>query len=87
MGPPGQERTVQDQEVIGKLGTVVTRIRGGDLPGEVRVAVRGGTEDFIAYAEQEIPRDVTVLVFQSRGERAVDVVAYPEARLDLSEGL
>lgn len=74
---------MQDQEVVGKLGTVVTRIRGGDLPGEVRVAIRGGTEDFIAYADQEILRGETVMVFASRGERAVDVIAYPAVDIDL----
>ncbi|HET9731458.1 MAG TPA: hypothetical protein VFP54_02180 [Acidimicrobiales bacterium] len=78
---------MRDDEVAGRPGTVVTRIRGGDLPGEVRVAIRGGTEDFIAYAEQEIERGETILVFRSRGERAVDVIPYPEADLVDPAGL
>ena len=71
--------SMSDEEVAGKIGTVTTRIRGGELPGEVRVAIRGGTESFIAYAEQEIPRNETVLVYRSRGDRAVDVILSPEA--------
>lgn len=71
--------TISDEEVTGRTGTVTTRIRGGELPGEVQVAVRGGTESFIAYADEEIPRGETVLVFRSRGHRAVDVMPYPEA--------
>jgi hypothetical protein len=43
------------------------------------VALRGGTESFIAYAEHEIQRHETVLVYRSRGDRAVDVIPFPEA--------
>jgi hypothetical protein len=68
-----------DREVVGKLGTVVTRIRGGDLPGEVRVPVRGTTEMFIAYSVAPVERHETVLVFHSRGDRAVDVAPAPWA--------
>lgn len=73
--------STRDEEVTGKSGTVTTRIRGGDLPGEVRVAIRGGTESFIAYADHEIPREVTVLVYRSRGNRSVDVVEFAETGL------
>ena len=68
-----------DREVIGKLGTVVTRIRGGELPGEVRVTVRGCHETFIAYSDAPIDRHATVLIFSSRGARAVDVAPAPWA--------
>ncbi len=73
--------TMSDDDVVGRSGTVTTRIRGGDLPGEVHVAIRGGTESFIAYSDDEIPRGETVLVFRSRGPRAVDVIPYPDADL------
>jgi membrane protein implicated in regulation of membrane protease activity len=69
--------TMSDDQVVGRSGTVTTRIRGGDLPGEVQVAIRGGTESFIAYADQEIARGESILVFHSRGYRAVDVIACP----------
>ena len=68
-----------DREVVGKLGTVVTRIRGGDLPGEVRVPVRGASETFIAFSAAPVERHTTVLVFHSRGHRAVDVEPAPWA--------
>jgi hypothetical protein len=73
--------SMSDEEVTGRSGTVTTRIRGGDLPGEVRVAMRGGTESFIAYAEHEIQRNETVLVYRNRGDRAVDVIPFPEGGL------
>jgi membrane protein implicated in regulation of membrane protease activity len=72
-----------DSEVVGRLGTVVTRIRGGSLPGEVRVPVRGTHETFIAYSDDPVERDETVLVFHSRGNRAVDVTPAPWAVVDL----
>jgi membrane protein implicated in regulation of membrane protease activity len=70
-----------DREVVGKVGMVVTRIRGGDLPGEVRVTVRGAHETFIAYSDTPVERHETVLVFHSRGNRAVDVEPAPWAAL------
>jgi hypothetical protein len=77
--------TMRDEEVTGKWGTVTTRIRGGELPGEVRLAVRGGMESFIAYADHEIQRNQTVLVYRSRGDRSVDVVEFAESELPTGE--
>lgn len=77
--------STRDEEVTGKSGTVTTRIRGGDLPGEVKVAIRGGTETFIAYADHEIPRNENVLVYRSRGDRSVDVVEFAETGLSRDE--
>jgi hypothetical protein len=68
-----------DPEVVGKVGTVLTRIRGGALPGEVHVPVRGATETFIAYCPSPVERHETVLVIHSRGARAVDVEPAPWA--------
>jgi hypothetical protein len=70
-----------DDEVVGKLGTVVVRIRGGERPGEVRVMVRGTPENFIAYSDSPVERHETVLIFHSRGNRAVDVAPAPWAAL------
>ena len=72
---------IPDEQVTGKSGTVTTRIRGGNRPGEVSVAVRGGTESFIAYADHEIQRGEIVLVYRSRGDRCVDVVKFTETGL------
>jgi hypothetical protein len=75
--------TQVDTEVVGKLGTVVTRIRGGNRPGEVVVLVRGTRETFIAYSDDLVDCDATVLVFHSRGNRAVDVTPAPWADVQL----
>ena len=50
--------------------------RGLDGPGEVMVRVRGGTEAFLAWSERPLATGTTVLVFNSRGERAVDVMEW-----------
>jgi membrane protein implicated in regulation of membrane protease activity len=76
-----ERRTHVDSDVVGKLGKVVTRIRGGEMPGEVRIPVRGTFETFIAYSDTPIERHETVLVFHSRGNRAVDVAPAPWAAL------
>jgi hypothetical protein len=68
-----------DAEIVGKLGTVVTRIRGGEQPGEVCLAVHGVRQTFIAYCPTPVERHTTVLVFHSRGHRAVDVEPAPWA--------
>ena len=65
-----------DPAVQGKVGRVLIRIRGAAGPGEVLVSVRGGTEAFIAYADEVIDRDREVLVIGYRGHRAVDVVPW-----------
>jgi hypothetical protein len=65
---------VTDDEVVGRVGHVTTRIRGADKPGEVTVSVRGGAECFIAYSDAPIERSTEVLVVGSRGHRSVDVI-------------
>lgn len=65
-----------DDAVIGQVGTVLTRVRGGDLPGEIAATVRGTRETFIAYADSPLERGVQVLVVAIRGPRQVDVVAW-----------
>jgi hypothetical protein len=49
---------------------------GRRVPGEVLVRVRGGTETYIAWSEQALAKDATVLVIESRGARAVDVIEW-----------
>ena len=60
--------------------------RGADGPGEVLVKMRGGTEAYLAWSEQPLPRGATVLVFNSRGERAVDVMEWNEPGDELGGG-
>ena len=65
-----------DQSVVGCTGTVAVATRGLDGPGEVVVKVRGGTEAFLAWSERPLAAGTPVLVFNSRGERAVDVMEW-----------
>jgi membrane-bound ClpP family serine protease len=61
--------------VVGKVGTLVTATRGQAGPGEVWVRVRGGSERFLAWSDEPLPRGESVLIIDSRGSRTVDVVA------------
>ncbi len=44
--------------------------------------MRGGTEPYLAWSEQPLPRGTTVLVFNARGERSVDVMEWPDSAID-----
>ena len=65
-----------DDAVIGQVGEVLVRVRGGDRPGEIVTTVRGIRETFIAYADSPLERGASVLVVGTRGPRSVDVVAW-----------
>jgi hypothetical protein len=65
----------RDESPAGLSGYVTVAIPGPGRAGEVQVAIRGGTETFIAYAEAAVGRGATVLVVGYRGGRAVDVIA------------
>jgi membrane protein implicated in regulation of membrane protease activity len=62
-----------DEELVGKIGEVVTRIEGGDEPGEVSLLVYGMRERYFALGREEIPVGSKVLVIHDRGNRTVDV--------------
>jgi len=40
--------------------------------------VRGGTEAYLAWSEQPLAKGTTVLVFNSRGARTVDVMQWTD---------
>ena len=61
------------EELVGKTGVVVTRIEGGEEPGEVSIWVYGMYERYIALGREEIPVGSKVLVVHDRGNRTVDV--------------
>lgn len=61
------------QTLIGKVGRVVTAVRGGPRPGEVRVVVDGIPHYYIAYGKNPIGIGVDVLVINNRGARQIDV--------------
>ena len=65
-----------DESLIGSMGGLIIATRGAAGPGEVMVKIRGGSEAFIAWSAEPIPRGSTVLVINNRGTRAVDVSAW-----------
>jgi hypothetical protein len=73
----------RDESCVGRVGTLTVATRGGDGPGEVRVKVRGGSEQFLAWSDKPLPRGATVLVIESRGSRAVDVIEWHDAPGDV----
>jgi hypothetical protein len=58
---------------VGLVGVVVSRIRGGERPGEVRVVHGGLPHAYIAYCDDPVAVGAEVLVIHSRGARQVDV--------------
>jgi hypothetical protein len=65
-----------DESLIGSIGVLLIATRGARGPGEVLLKIRGGTEAFIAWSPEPIPRGSTVLVINDRGTRTVDVSAW-----------
>ena len=62
-----------DESLIGSIGVLIIATRGAVGPGEVLVKIRGGSEAFIAWSAEPLPRGSTVLVINNRGTRMVDV--------------
>ena len=56
--------------------TIATRGPAG--PGEVRIKIRGGSERFLAWSEDPLPKGATVLVVDYRGSRTVDVMEWAD---------
>ena len=69
----------RDEACVGSVGILSVGTRGGDGPGEVRIKIRGGSETFLAWSEKPLPRGATVLVIDSRGSRAVDVIEWEDS--------
>ena len=66
----------RDESSIGLVGVLTVATRGAAGPGEVLIKIRGGSETFMAWSDQPLPRGTTVLVTESRGERALDVIEW-----------
>ena len=67
---------LRDQSAVGCLGilTIGTRGRGG--PGELVLSIRGGSQTYLAWSDEPMPRGTTVLVVESYGARTVSVVVW-----------
>ena len=68
----------RDESSVGRVGVLTVATRGSSGPGEVRIKIRGGSECFLAWSDEPLPRGATVLVIESRGARAADVVEWED---------
>ncbi len=68
----------RDESSIGCVGVLSVATRGNDGPGEVLIKIRGGSEAFMAWSDKPLPKGATVLVIESRGARAVDVIEWED---------
>jgi membrane protein implicated in regulation of membrane protease activity len=62
-----------DDALVGAFGVLTVATRGQAGPGEVLVKIRGGSETFLAWSPEPLPKGTSVLVIESRGRRTVDV--------------
>lgn len=69
-----------DEVRAGMLGSVVRPVRGGRVPGEVRVVVAGMPHLYLAYCDEALDVGARVRVVRSRGARQIDVERWPAAR-------
>ena len=74
----GESSMARDEASVGRVGVLTAATRGSAGPGEVLIKVRGGSEAFLAWSEKPLPRGATVLVIESRGARAVDVIEWED---------
>jgi hypothetical protein len=68
----------RDESSIGSVGVLTVATRGTGGPGEVLINIRGGSETFLAWSAQPLPKGATVLVVESRGARVVDVIEWED---------
>jgi hypothetical protein len=68
----------RDESAIGTMGVLIVATRGAAGPGEVRIRIRGGSENYLAWSESPLPKGATVLVIDCRGPRTVDVMEWAD---------
>ena len=68
----------RDESAVGRVGVLIIGTRGQRGPGEVRIRIRGGTENFLAWSREPLPRGTTVLVTECLGPRTVDVMEWTD---------
>ncbi len=68
--------------LVGAVGTVIARVRGGEKAGEIRVVVQGLPHYYLAYCPTVVEVGHHVVVINNRGGRQVDVEPWPVADID-----
>ena len=67
-----------DDQLLGRIGRVTVPVPP-EGPGEIVVAIRGGTERFAAWCDEPLAKHSSVVVIGVRSPRSVDVASFPEA--------
>jgi hypothetical protein len=75
----------RETSLIGCIGVLTVATRGASGPGEVLVKIRGGSEAYLAWSPEPLPKGATVLVIESRGNRAVDVSEWADPLAALAD--
>jgi hypothetical protein len=68
----------RDESAVGCVGVLTVGTRGEAGPCEVHIKIRGGSETFLAWSDSPLPKGATVLITESRGRRAVDVIEWED---------
>jgi hypothetical protein len=67
-----------EESPVGLAGRIVVATRGAEGPGEVQIAIRGGTETFIARSADPLPVGAAVIVLDVLGPRTVVVFPWDD---------
>jgi hypothetical protein len=70
---------VRDLSAVGATGVLTVATRGDDGPGEVMISLRGGSEAFLAWSAQPLPKGTEIVVIDTVGPRTVRVVRSDDA--------
>ncbi len=62
--------------IVGRIGEVTVGTTDPERPGEIHIAVRGGSETYIAYCTEPLVRRSTVLVIEELGNRRLVVTPW-----------
>lgn len=81
-GPAARGRAVTGQSLVGAVGVVHIRLRGGEEPGEVRVVVEGLPHYYLAFSTTAVEVGQHIVVIHNRGNGQVDVEPWPMADFD-----
>lgn len=68
----------EEDRLTGRMGRVTVPIPTGG-PGEIIVAIRGGTERYAAWCDEPLAKHTPVVIVSERSARSVDVAPFPEA--------
>jgi hypothetical protein len=68
----------RDESAIGRVGVLIIGTRGQGGPGEMRIKIRGGSENYLAWSKHPLQAGTVVLVIERLGPRTVDVMEWTD---------